>query len=107
MTLWLAIVGMGLITYAMRASVIALLGRYELRAGLQRALRFVPIAVLSAIIVPEVIAPDGALDVTLANPRLIAALLAAAVAWRTRHVLATIGVGMAALWTLRVLIAVP
>jgi branched-subunit amino acid transport protein len=104
MTLWLTILGMGLITYTLRASVIAILGRYEMSPMMRRALRFVPIAVLSAIIVTEVLAPQGALHVTLANPRLPAAALAAVVAWRTKHVFATIGVGMAALWILHALI---
>ena len=101
MKLWLTIIGMGVITYAMRASSIALLGRYEMTGTLRRALRFVPMAVLSAIIVPAVIAPSGALDIPVANPRLLAAALAAVIAWRTRHVFATIGVGMLALWVLR------
>jgi branched-subunit amino acid transport protein len=101
MTLWLAIIGMGVMTYAMRASSIAILGRYQLTGILQRALRFVPMAVLSSIIVPEVIAPGGTLDISLANPRLPAAILAGLVAWRTQHVFATIGAGMLALWALR------
>ena len=105
MTLWLTIVGMGLITYAMRASGIAILGHRQLPRNLQRALRFVPMAVLSSMIVPEVIAPGGTLDVSFANPRLLAAILAAVIAWRTRHVFATIGVGMLALWVLRAVAA--
>jgi branched-subunit amino acid transport protein len=101
MRLWLTILGMGVITYATRASVIAILGRDEMPPAVRRTLRFVPAAVLSAIIVPEVIAPNGALEVSFGNPRIVAALLAAIVAWRTKHVFATIGVGMLALWALR------
>jgi branched-subunit amino acid transport protein len=44
--------------------------------------------------------PLGALDLTLANPRWIAGLVALAVAARTRNVIATLGAGMAALWAL-------
>ncbi|MGQ0569286.1 MAG: AzlD domain-containing protein [Armatimonadota bacterium] len=101
MTVWLLIAGMGLITYALRLSVIALLGRLEMPAIVLRALRFVPVAVLSAIIAPEVLAPGGALDMSLGNARVPAAIVAAVIAWRTRNVFATIGAGMAVLWILQ------
>jgi branched-subunit amino acid transport protein len=69
---------------------------------IQQALRFVPPAVLSAIIFPELLRPGGALDLSFGNVRLLAGVLAAAVAWRTKNVLLTIGVGMVALWVLQV-----
>ena len=101
MTLWLTIVAMGLVTYGLRLSLIALLGRFEVPPVIGRALRFVPPAVLSAIILPELLQPGGTLNVSLGNVRLLAGLLAIAVAWRTRNVLLTVGVGMAGLWVLQ------
>ncbi len=100
MTTWLIILGMGLVTYAIRLSLIALLGRMQVPLLVQRGLRFVPPAVLSAIIFPELLRPSGALDVSLNNLRLLAGVLAALVAWRTKNVLLTIAVGMATLWIL-------
>ena len=100
MTAWLIIVGMGIVTYAIRLSLIVLLGRLDVPPLVQRALRFVPPAVLSAIILPEVLRPGGALDISFGNDRLIAGVLAAVVAWRTRNVFLSIAVGMVALWIL-------
>jgi branched-subunit amino acid transport protein len=97
----LTILGMGLITYAIRVSLFLLPAGAQLPEWLLRALRYVPAAVLSAIIAPDVLMPGGALDVTLGNERLIAGLVAVLVAWRTRNVLWTVGVGMAVLWLLR------
>jgi branched-subunit amino acid transport protein len=94
----------GLVTFFIRLSFIVLLGRVETPPLLTRALRFVPPAVLSAIIFPEVFLREGALDVSLTNLRLIAGLMATVIAWRTRNVLLTIAVGMAALWALQALI---
>lgn len=94
----------GLVTFATRLSFIALLGKIEVPPLLTRALRFVPAAVLSAIIVPELVVRDGAPDLSAGNPRLLAGLLAAAVAWRTRSVVVTIAAGMAALWALQALL---
>jgi branched-subunit amino acid transport protein len=88
----------GLLTFATRLSFIALLGRVELPPLLVRALRFVPPAVLSAIVFTEFLVRDGAPDLSRGNVRLLAGAAAALVAWKTRNVLLTIGVGMAALW---------
>jgi branched-subunit amino acid transport protein len=99
---WLPVlVAAGLVTFAIRLSFVALLGRVELPPIVTRALRFVPPAVLSAIIFPELLVRDGALSVGLENGRLVAGVLAAAVAWQTRNVLLTIATGMAALWTVQ------
>jgi len=104
MTLWLIIIGMGIITYAIRLSLIVLLGRVGVPVIVQRALRFVPPAVLSAIIFPELLRPGGTLDISPGNARLIAGVVAALVAWRTKNVILTIAVGMAVLWLLQAMI---
>jgi branched-subunit amino acid transport protein len=101
MNLWLTIVGAGIITFAIRLSLIALMGRVEVPLLVHQALRFVPPAVLSAIIFPEVFLRNGVLDVSPGNTRLLAGVLAALVAWRTQNVLLTIGVGITALWILQ------
>jgi len=92
----------GLVTFAIRLSFIALLGRVEVPPLFTRALRFVPAAVLSAIIFPELVVRGGAVDLSPGNPRLLAGLVAAGVALRTRSVALTIASGMGALWALQV-----
>ena len=98
MTLILTILGMGIITYAIRLSFIVMGDRLQLTAVSHRALKYVPTAVLSAIILPEILQPNGALDLSLDNPRLLSGLVAALIAWRTGNILWTIGAGMALLW---------
>jgi branched-subunit amino acid transport protein len=100
MNLWLIIIGMGLVTFGIRLVPIVLLGRFEIPRVVQQALRFVPPAVLTAIIVPELLYRNSQVDVSLANLRLLAGLLAIVVAWRTKNALITIGVGMITLWVL-------
>ena len=101
LALWLAIVGAGAVTFALRLSFIALLGRIEIPLPLERALRFVPAAVLTAVVIPLLLYENSVLVVSLGNERLLAGLVAALIAWRTRNVLFTIGGGMATLWTLQ------
>ncbi len=97
----LAILGMGLITFSIRLSLFLLPERVTLAPWILRALRYVPAAVLSAIIVPELVLPGGTFDLSLGNERLIAGVAAAVVAWRTRNVLLTVGVGLVLLWVLQ------
>ena len=104
MNYWLVIIGMGIVTYGIRLSAIVLLGQREFPTIIQRALRFVPPAVLSAIVFPELFQHSGQFELALTNVRLIAGVIALIVAWRSKNVLATIAVGMAALWLLQALI---
>jgi branched-subunit amino acid transport protein len=101
LTLWLTILGAGAVTFALRFSFIALLGRIEIPPFLGKALRFVPAAVLTAVVVPLLFYVDGTLDASLGNERLVAGLVAALIAWRTRSVPLTLVGGMAMLWTLQ------
>ncbi len=103
MNIWLVMALGGLLTYAVRLSFIALYGRMQVPGLVQRALRYIPPAVLSAIILPEVVMQSGRLNLAGGNPRLLAAVLAGLVAWKTKSSLLTIIVGMAALWTLQAL----
>ena len=90
----LLIVGMALVTFIVRYPMIALVGRIPLPETLIRALRYVPVAVLTAIIVPTVLMPQGELDVSLSNAYLYGAVAAGLIAWRTRNLLLTIALGM-------------
>ncbi len=104
MTLWLIILGMGIVTFGIRLVPIVLLGRIEIPLVVQQALRFVPPAVLTAIVVPELLYHGNQIDLSLTNLRLLAGLIAIVVAWRTKNALLTIGVGMIALWVLSALV---
>ena len=101
MMTWLLILGIGVATYATRLSFVTFFGKRAIPAFALRMLRFVPMAVLSAIIWPQLILVNNALDLSTSNPRWIAGILAGVIAWRTRNVLLTIVAGMVALWILQ------
>ena len=101
MNIWLVMLIAGLLTFGMRLSFIYLFGRLEVPDTLRRSLRFVPPAVLSAIILPDLLMPSGHLDFSLDNHRWLAGLAAMLVAWRTRNTLLTILVGMIVLFILQ------
>ena len=100
MNIWLVMIIIGLFTFATRFIFIALLERIKLPHNFQRALRFVPIAVLSAIIAPELGYTNNQLALIPTNPRLLAGIVATLVAYKTKSVIWTISAGMAVFWVL-------
>jgi branched-subunit amino acid transport protein len=100
----LLVLDMALVTFGVRYPVLAIVGRVDLPPAVARALRYVPPAVLTAIVAPAVLMPEGDLALGLDNAYLIGALAAGLVAWRARSLLATIGIGMAAFLIWRALI---
>ncbi len=101
MNLWLTISLIGVMTFGIRLSFIALAGRWQLPSQVEDALRYVPVAVLTAIVVPDLVYHNGALDLWPDNARLIAGIIAIGIAWRTRNILLTLIGGMGVLWLLR------
>lgn len=99
--IWFVMVIGGLLTFGMRFSFIYLFGKFAVPETLRRALHYVPPAVLSAIIFPELLIRDGLLDVSLGNTRLLAGLAAIIAAWFSRSTLLTILIGMAALFLIQ------
>ncbi|RKP52022.1 AzlD domain-containing protein [Trinickia fusca] len=89
------ILGMAVITLLVRASVFVLGERAAFPPLVRTALSFVPVTVLTAIIVPMAVAPHGgAAELTWRNPQLVGALAACGVSALTRRPLLTIAVGL-------------
>jgi len=103
MNIWLVLILGGLITFGMRFSLIYLFGRFEVPQTMRRALHYVPPAVLSAIIFPELFYREGSLDLAFTNTRLLAGLIAILVGWFSKNTLLTIIVGMIALLVLQLI----
>jgi 4-azaleucine resistance transporter AzlC len=101
MNIWLVMLFGGLITFGMRFSLIYLFGRFQVPETMRRALHYVPPAVLSAIIFPELFLRDGSLDISMENTRLLAGLASVLVAWFSKNTLITIIAGMVALFLLQ------
>ncbi len=105
LTIWLLVFAVGAITYTARVSFIALFARRSMPPLLARALRHVPAAMLTAIVVPAIVFPTpGVLDLSPGNIKLIAAVVAAGVAWWRQSTVLTMAAGMAALWLLQYLV---
>ena len=97
-TFWLIIVVLALGTWTMRSLPIMLHGTVKTPAWVERLLRHVPVAALTALVVPGVLylKIDGMYE--FAPARLVAAIAALVVALRSGNVVATLVVGMGVLW---------
>lgn len=102
MSIPLLILGMALINLAIRYPVFLFADRFRFPALIERALNFVPAAVLTAIIVPAVVYPNGPqAQLDWQNPFLDAAIFTAVFSYVCRNLLLTIILGMAAFLALR------
>ena len=95
MTFWLTLAGMVAVTFGSRYAGLA--RRTDLPDFWIRFLHFVPIAVFAALVTPSLQGGLGEGEI-----RLLAAIVAAAAAWRTRQLWVAIVVGMAVFWLLRI-----
>ena len=103
-SLWVTLVIIGLLTLLTRLSFIFLIDKWKPPEVFQRGLRFVPLAVLPALIFPEIFVHNNAIAVPPDIPRLAAVVAAGLVAWRTKSILLTIGIGMLIFYLLRLII---
>lgn len=101
---FLLVGGMALVTFLVRYPVMVLVTKVPMPDRVFRALRYVPPAVLAAIIVPAVLMPSGTVEFSPTNAYLVAGIASALIAWRTKNLLLTIVLGMAIFLLLRVLI---
>lgn len=99
----LTIVGAGVVTLAIRVSFQILPATWVVPSWFTRALKYVAVAVLPALVLPDVLFRDVPPSELVNASRLIAAAVAMLVAWKTRHIFITVVAGMAVLWGLRFL----
>lgn len=97
--IWVAIVISGLLTFMMRFAFIGSLAHRQIPPPIRSMLGYVSTAVLTAIIVSDVLIVDEVLTLT-DNPKIPALILAGIAALLFRNVMVTIGIGLVALWFL-------
>lgn len=91
---FLTILGMGLVTFLPRLLPAWLLSSRQLPPLVIAWLRYVPAAVLAALLVPGILMPEGTLNLSAGNLYLLAFLPTLLVAWKTRSLFGAVMVGM-------------
>lgn len=93
-TVLLSLLGMALVTYLPRVLPAWWLRGRQLPGFVATWLKYVPVAVLSALLLPSLLVEGGKLHLAWDNLYLWAALPALLVAWKTRNMFATVVTGM-------------
>ncbi|SBS34350.1 Branched-chain amino acid transport protein (AzlD) [Marinomonas spartinae] len=90
----LIITGMFIVTFGVRFVLFARADKVVMPAFVEKALKFVPVAVLTSIITPMTLMPNKHINISLDNPWLLGAIAAFVVGiWRQQQLL-TIVVGV-------------
>ena len=92
----------GIITFSTRFSMFNKSIAKKMPDWVETPLHYVPIALLTAIIVPEVLINEGTINFSIfENLRIMAACFAVFIALISRNVIATIASGLICLWLLQ------
>lgn len=100
--MWI-IVGMAVVTFATRFGSVVLFRQTGMPTWLERWLKHIPTAILTALIMPALILPKGHIDLSVGNPYWIAGLVAVLAAYKTKSIMTTLLLGMGTILTLRAL----
>ena len=98
---WTIILGMAATNYVLRAAPFLALSRVEIPGWAQRWLDFVPVSVMSALVVSEVLRPGGTWPLPWHNPYLWAAIGTGFVFWKWRSLIGATLVGLVLFLALR------
>lgn len=99
--LWTLLIAMAIGTYAIRLSFLEVFHHVdEVPSRVEQTLKYMPAAVIAAILLPKLVLVEGDLLLSIGNEKLLAGALATVVAWLTRNMAATLIVGLGSLWIL-------
>ena len=92
---------MAAVTFIPRFLPLYILTRLEIPKIVITWLRYVPVAVLSALIIPGILTTDRQLFISTTNVYLLASISAFFIAYRSKNMMLTVTVGMALVFALQ------
>ncbi|MBE0688349.1 MAG: AzlD domain-containing protein [Anaerolineaceae bacterium] len=93
-TILITLAGMAVVTYLPRLIPAWVLRDKQLPVFLVAWLRYVPVAVLAALLLPSILIEGGRINFSVSNLYLWAAIPAGVVAWKKKSLFGTVVVGM-------------
>ncbi len=99
----LIILGMSIVTYIPRALPIIVLSKFKLPDWFLRWLKYIPIAILSALLFPQIMIFEDHVNISLDNKNLLAAIPSLLAAYKTKSLFITVLVGIISMLLLNLL----
>jgi branched-subunit amino acid transport protein len=85
---------MAIVTYITRISFLTIFRRLKLPDPINRSLKYIPVGILTAIIISGIFAKDGKMNLSINNSYLAAGVLSGLVAYRWKNVLMAMFAGI-------------
>ena len=101
---WASVIIAGILTYLTRMTMVALVNKDVLNSKIKQVLGYVPSAVFPAIIFPAIFFNDYGNLIELSDPKIYGAIIAIAVGYLSRNIIATIFSGLISYWIIIFLI---
>lgn len=100
----LILIGMSLVTYIPRMLPLVVLSKFELPSWFLRWLSYIPVAVLSALLVPGLFLKNNAIHIAFDNKALLAAIPCFLAAIKTKNLFLTVLAGIGTMLLLQLII---
>jgi branched-subunit amino acid transport protein len=97
----LLILGMAIVTYLTRFTCLYLFRHVTLPASLSRGFRYVPVGILTAMVVPGIVLSEGRVFIHWQNFYLVAGFASFLAALRWKNMFASLGAGLLVILLLR------
>ncbi len=101
---WASIIIAGILTYLTRMTMVTLVNKDVLNSKIKQVLGYVPSAVFPAIIFPAICFNDYGNIIEVSDSKIYGALIAIAVGYFSRNIIATIFSGLISYWIIIFLI---
>lgn len=99
----LIILGMSIVTYIPRALPIIVLSKFKLPDWFLKWLKYIPVAILSALLFPQIMIFEDHVNISLDNKNLLAAIPSLLAAYKTKSLFITVLVGIISMLLLNLL----
>lgn len=94
---------MSIVTYLPRALPIVILSKIKMPEWFLQWLKYIPIAVLSALLVPGLLIAENRVDISLGNNKLLAAIPCILLAYLSKNLFVTVLSGIVIMFLLNLL----
>ncbi|MCG0276657.1 MAG: AzlD domain-containing protein [Thermosediminibacteraceae bacterium] len=90
----LLLLGMAFVTYLPRLIPVMILSKRNIPEVLVKFLKFIPVSVLSALLLPNILMVDNKINLSSSNTLLVTSILTFPLAYKTRNMFLTVIAGM-------------
>lgn len=93
-SIMLVIIGMAIVTYLPRLIPILVLSQWETPVWLKNWMKYIPVSIFSSLIAKDLFFDDTGINLSIYNTKLLASVVVAFVAYKSKSIVLSIGIGI-------------